>query len=185
VLTSGRTTTVIKLTPETLQKCFPNASKQKVALYAELLNQTLLKYGGNTLPRIHMFLAQIGHESGELRYTEELASGKAYEGRLDLGNNLPGDGKRYKGRGLIQLTGKRNYALASLALDLPLLETPEILSEPEPSCNVSGWFFENNKLWAFADRGDFKGLTKRINGGLNGWEDRLRLLKLCEKAITN
>jgi putative chitinase len=172
-----------RLTPELLQKCFPNASKQKVVLYAELINQTLLKYGGDTLPRIHMFLAQIGHESGELQYTEELASGIAYEGRLDLGNNLPGDGKRYKGRGLIQLTGKRNYALASLALDLPLLEKPEILSEPEPSCNVSGWFFQNNNLWTLCDLGDFKGLTKRINGRYNGMEDRLRLLALCQKYI--
>jgi putative chitinase len=76
---------------------------------------------------MRMFLAQIGHESGYLQYVQELASGKAYEGRADLGNTSPGDGVRYKGRGLIQITGKRNYALAGLALDLPLLEKPELL----------------------------------------------------------
>lgn len=174
----------LPLTHEQLQKSFPNASKQKVAHFLGPINTSLQRFGGHTLPRIQMFLAQIGHESGELRYVEEIASGKAYEHRLDLGNTQPGDGVRYKGRGLIQLTGKANYVLAGLALNLPLLEKPELLLQPEHAASVAAFFFENGKLWALCDRGDFKGLTKRINGGLNGYEDRLRLLKLAQAAIT-
>lgn len=130
-----------------------------------------------------MFLAQVGHESGQLRYTEELASGKAYEGRVDLGNTLPGDGVKYKGRGLIQITGKRNYALASLGLSLPLLEKPELLSQPEAAAESAGWFWMNSKLNSCCDKNDFKGLTKRINGGYNGLADREKLFERAKKVI--
>ncbi len=122
-----------------------------------------------------MFLAQIGHESGQLRYVKELASGEAYEGRVDLGNTAPGDGVKYKGRGLIQITGKKNYALAGLGLDLPLLEKPELLEEDLNASRSAGWFWKNNNLNSFVDKNDFRGLTKAINGGYNGWEDRLKL----------
>lgn len=175
--------TNLQISLEQLLKCYPNTSKQRASLFLEPLNQTFLRFGANTPQRIRYFLAQIGHESGELRYTEELASGKAYEGRLDLGNSAPGDGQRYKGRGLIQITGKANYALAALALNLPLLERPELLSDTEHAASSAGFFFENNNLWALCDSGDFRKLTRRINGGYNGMEDRLRLLKLAEKAI--
>lgn len=130
-----------------------------------------------------MFLAQIGHESGELRYVKEIASGEAYEHRTDLGNTEPGDGVKFRGRGLIQLTGRRNYALASIALDLPLLEHPELLETPENAALSAGWFWYNNNLNALADSGDFKAVTKRINGGYNGMKDRERLYALACKHI--
>lgn len=171
------------LTPDKLLKCFPNASKLKVMLYVEELNRLFPQFHVNTPQRLCMFLAQLGHESGELRYSEELASGKAYEGRLDLGNTQPGDGPRYKGRGLIQLTGKRNYTLASLAMNLPLLEKPELLLEPANAVYVSFWFFENANLWKWCDLNDFETLTKRINGGLNGLAHRLQLLENCKKQF--
>lgn len=174
------------LTPlslDQLVQLFPNATKARVSLFLEPLNHTLARFEINTPQRIQMFLAQIGHESGELRYTEEIASGKAYEGRLDLGNTQAGDGVRYKGRGLIQLTGRRNYTLASLGLDLPLLEKPELLSYIPHAVSSAGWFFSNNNLLSICDSGDFKKLTKRINGGYNGMEDRLRLLELAKKII--
>jgi putative chitinase len=118
------------------------------------------------------FLAQVGHESGQLRYVLELASGKAYEGRADLGNTSPGDGVRYKGRGLIQITGKHNYVLCGLALDLPLLDTPELLEEPAYAAASAGWFWHNKNLNALADLDDLVKVTKRINGGTNGMLDR-------------
>lgn len=173
----------LPLSLEQFAQCFPTASKLRVAQFVEPLNRTMQQYEINTPQRIQMFLAQIGHESGGLRYLEELASGKAYEGRLDLGNTQIGDGVRYKGRGLIQLTGRRNYTLASLALDQPLIEKPELLSSIELSALSSGWFFSNNNLLPICDSGDFKKLTKRINGGLNGYEDRLKYLEWCKKAV--
>jgi putative chitinase len=130
-----------------------------------------------------MFLAQVGHESAELRYTEELASGSAYEGRRDLGNTQPGDGVRYKGRGLIQLTGRRNYALCGLALDLPLLDQPSQLSEYLPATMSAGWFWQNNQLNSYCDKNDFIGLTKCINGGLNGLASRQAYLDRAIQVI--
>lgn len=135
----------------------------------------MLQYEINTKLRIAAFIAQLAHESGCFRYVRELASGKAYEGRKDLGNTVEGDGVKFKGRGLIQITGKSNYKNASLALfnDLRLLSNPELLEVPEYAVKSACWFWS---VWAKlndeADKGDFKTITKRINGGLNGWGDR-------------
>jgi putative chitinase len=137
----------------------------------------------NTPRRIQMFLAQIGHESGQLRYVKELASGQAYEGRKDLGNTHIGDGVKYKGRGLIQLTGRSNYVLASLALGLPLLEKPELLESPENAARVAGWFWYNKRLNGLADEGLFEKMTKVINGGLNGYADRYKLLQRAMEVV--
>ena len=131
------------------------------------------------------FLAQIGHESGELRFRAEIASGEAYEGRVDLGNSEPGDGRRFKGRGLIQLTGRANYAEYGRALgrETELLDNPELVETDSDLCvDVAGWFWAKRGLNALADADDLTAVTKRINGGLNGLEDRRRLLKRI-KAI--
>lgn len=171
------------VTKAQLQSIYREAKPSLIDQYLEPINQTLQRFDLNTPERQRMFLAQIGHESGQLRYTEELASGAAYEGRKDLGNTQSGDGVKYKGRGLIQITGRSNYALCSLALDLPLLETPEILKQL-PYCALSaGWFWNTNNLNSYCDKGDFYGLTKRINGGLNGIEDRVLLYKRACEAI--
>ena len=130
-----------------------------------------------------MFLAQIGHESGQLRYRKELASGEAYEGRKDLGNTKPGDGVRYKGRGLIQITGRNNYGLASLALGLPLLEKPELLEEDLNACRSAGWFWYKSNLNALADMGKFETITRRINGGMNGYSDRYKLYQRAFEIV--
>jgi putative chitinase len=144
-------------------------------MFLEPLNQTLEKYQINTPLRCSMFLAQIGHESGQLQYTEELDSGEAYEDRKDLGNSHTGDGVKYKGRGLIQITGRKNYVLCSLSLDLPLLENPELLASVPWAALSAGWFWNNNNLNSLADCSLMKECTRRINGGMNGWDDRLKL----------
>jgi predicted chitinase len=131
------------------------------------------------LRRAH-FLAQIGHESGELRFRTEIASGEAYEGRLDLGNVQPGDGPRFRGRGLIQLTGRANYTEfgRALGIEAELLADPDrVASDPDLCVKAAGWFWARRDLNALADANDLTQITRRINGGLNGLEDRRRLLR--------
>lgn len=163
------------ITLQQLQKIYKDAPVERLEKFLEPLNVTMSRYRIDRPQRIRMFLAQIGHESGQLRYVEELASGEAYEGRKDLGNNIPGDGVKYKGRGLIQITGKRNYALCSVGLDLPLLESPELLESPMNAAMSAGWYWDNANLNALCDAGFFKELTRRINGGYNGYADRYKL----------
>jgi putative chitinase len=129
-----------------------------------------------------MFLAQVGHESGGLHWLKEIwgptPTQTRYEGRKDLGNTSTGDGKKFMGRGLIQTTGKSNYAIAALALDLDLLEHPELLELPINAARSAGFFWQNNKLDSFSD---IKVVTKKINGGYNGLAERTALYN---KAVT-
>ena len=125
--------------------------------------------------RTASYLAQVGHESGRLKYLEEIASGKAYEGRTDLGNVHKGDGVRYKGRGLIMVTGRYNYQRCGEWLGIDLESHPQLLSEPEWAVKSSLWFWDVHGLNAYADNDDLRGQTKVINGGYNGYEDRQQL----------
>ncbi|ENU83089.1 hypothetical protein F974_01921 [Acinetobacter sp. CIP 102159] len=125
----------------------------------------------NSLRLIH-FLAQLAHESGNFRYMEEIASGAAYEGRKDLGNTQPGDGKRYKGRGPIQLTGRANYRRYGQQLGIDFENNPEIVAIPSVGLLVACKFWSDNGLNALADQDDLRAITRRINGGYNGFEDR-------------
>jgi putative chitinase len=119
------------------------------------------------------FLAQVGHESAELRYTEEIASGAAYEGRKDLGNTQAGDGVRFKGRGLMQLTGRANYAAFGNFTEQDLLTHPQLVaSDPRLAIDVATWFWTKHDLNALADADDIRAITHRVNGGENGLADR-------------
>lgn len=129
------------------------------------------------------FLAQVAHESGSLKYVQEIANGLAYEGRLDLGNNIQGDGVRYKGRGLIQLTGKANYALYGPLLGLDLLNRPEALEEPHWACFSAACFWHRNGLNELASGDKFGAITKKINGGYNGLDDRIAHWLRARKAL--
>lgn len=160
------------------------------AIYIDAPADTVLRFydalvagmtaGAITSPlRQAHFLAQVGHESGELRYTQELADGTAYEGRKDLGNTQPGDGPRFKGRGLIQLTGRANYAAfgKSVGRDFMTDTTCRLLAtDPALAVDVAVWFWTTRKLNTLADQDDLLAATKRINGGTNGLQDRARLL---------
>lgn len=125
--------------------------------------------------RIAAFLAHVAVESGEFQYAEEIADGSDYEGRSDLGNTEPGDGKRYKGRGPIQITGRDAYERCGKFLGLPLVQHPEMLAEPEYGCLAAAWFWREAKpaLNPASDMGWFRTTTRLVNGGLNGWLLRL------------
>lgn len=170
-----------------LKKIMPHAGK-RAEIYIAPLNAAMQEFGiAETPEREAAFLAQIAHESGEMRYVHEIASGEAYEGRKDLGNVEAGDGVRFKGRGLLQITGRANYAACSTALfDYPsrLLTNPELLEEPENACRSAGWFWGEINGNALADKENFLLLTKKINGGTNGYSDRLAYYDLAKKVLS-
>lgn len=164
---------------EKLQGIMVNARPIRVTTFFDLMQGKMKARGIDTARRQAHFLAQVGHESGELRYTEELASGDAYEGRADLGNTQPGDGPRFKGRGLIQLTGRANYKAYGDALGIDLVsgENPRrVGADPELAVDVACWFWQSNGLNAPADQDDIERITRSVNGGLNGFADRSRQL---------
>lgn len=161
------------LTIEELQAIMPRLSAVKAEEYHRLLVEAMAEAEITTPARIAAFLAQLAHESGEFRFWTELSRGDAYEGRKDLGNLHPGDGPRYKGRGPIQLTGRANYRAAGKALGLPLEKHPELAALPEHGFRIAAWYWTTRNLNTLADAGDFRTLTRRINGGLNGYAERL------------
>ena len=165
-----------------LALAYLNAADKEIPVFTPAIKKIMENYDINTPLRQMHFLAQIGCESGELHFLEELASGAAYEGRRDLGNTQPGDGVRYKGRGLIQLTGRANYTqytdyCRSRGLSVDAVANPEqVALDPQLCVDVAGWFWSTRSLNALADRDDLEGVTHRINGGLRGLDERRRLL---------
>jgi putative chitinase len=133
----------------------------------------------NTPQRLRHFLSQISHESGGLRYMEEIADGSDYEGREDLGNIQSGDGKRYKGAGVIQLTGRANYqAFFDFIKDPRIMEGCSYVAKTFPFTSAGFWW-HNNDMNALCDRSDVtvEMVTRRVNGGLNGLDDRIQYYK--------
>jgi len=175
---------------ENLRKIMPAAGK-RASVFLPFLNAAMAKYSINTALRQAAFLAQLAHESGQLVWVKELGSGKAYDtGRLanTLGNTpeADGDGQRYKGRGLIQITGRDNYAKVSMSLDIDCLAHPELLEQPEYACLSAAWFWSEHKLSELADIGtqeSFIKITKRINGGTTGLAERLGFYHAAREAL--
>ena len=111
---------------------------------------------------------------------EQIAN-NVYAGRM--GNTAPGDGWKYRGRGLIQLTGKTNYRLCGEALGLDLLAQPELLEKPQHACMAAAWFWSSNGLNSLADKGDIETITRRVNGGLTGLADRQAIYAWALKVL--
>jgi putative chitinase len=170
------------LTIDQLKRILPLAGL-RVEKFCEPLNDAMAEFSINTPARQAAFIAQIGHESGQLRYVRELASGAAYEGRKDLGNIVAGDGTRYKGRGLIQVTGRANYKACGDSLGLDLIDTPELLEQPANACRSAAWFWKSHGLNELADAGDQLRITRRINGGTNGLAERLAFFETAERVL--
>ncbi len=172
----------MNITREQLLAIMPNV-RIRADIFLPYLNKYMLKYGICTRLRVCHFLAQIAHESGELRYTKEIASGKEYEGRKDLGNVKPGDGVRYKGRGLIQITGRANYKQISDATGIDFIGHPDWMELPQWAVMSACWWWDNRGLNRLADKDALTLITQRINGGTNGLQDRLKYLARAKKAI--
>ena len=190
------------LTCEILRASMPGASSVDLDLFTDPLAQACAEWGIDTPLRQAAFLAQVGHESDDLNcrvenlnysteallrvfprhfdadqaaayaHQPERIGSRVYGNRMGNGNEAGGDGWRYRGRGLIQLTGRSNYTAACIALGIDLIGQPDLLEQPSLAARSAGWFWRRNNLNAFADRGDIVSITRRINGGLIGIEDR-------------
>jgi putative chitinase len=148
------------------------------------LNTQLGAAGIDTELRVAHFLAQTCEESDGFCTTEEYASGAAYEGRRDLGNTQPGDGVRFKGRGLIMITGRYNYTDYGKSLGLPLLIQPALAGCPVNAVKIAIAFWTKHELNVFADKDDIETITRRINGGLNGLATRQTYLVRAMRLLT-
>jgi putative chitinase len=170
----------------TFQKA-TSLSQSMAAKWCAPVSASMALYGIDTVARQAAFLAQIAHESGGFIYTKELwgptPAQKGYEGRADLGNTQPGDGHLYCGRGLIQITGRANYARVSKALNIDFVYSPELLEQPSLAAQSAAWFWNTHNLNQYADSGDFETLTRRINGGLNGLDDRRKRWETAKIAL--
>lgn len=164
----------------------------KLDIYLDPLNEAMREFEINTANRVRAFLSQILHESGSFLYMEEIADGSEYEGRKDLGNIVSGDGKRFKGRGPLQITGRTNYRLCGLALGLDLVSKPELLEDPRYAFKASAWWWKDKGLNGVADHSEdwtitieskkypagkkytkIQWITMKVNGGFNGLAERI------------
>lgn len=192
----------MQVTLEQMHICFPSASAQLISSFLEPLNETIDKYQINTPQRLSCFMAQIAHESACLKYTRELSDGKKYEHRTDLGNIDDGDGQKYVGRGLIQVTGRNNYIEVSEEFAVRFTDQPELLEGPMFASLSAGWFWKKKYLNSVADKNDswrrnwkgkdwnkFYWISILINGynskigEPNGMPDRLKYYELSKKAF--
>lgn len=169
-----------------LRAIMPTLTEDRAAAFVSPINDAMIAFGIDQNPRrVAAFLAQCAEESGEFRWLHELATGAEYEGRASLGNVQPGDGVKFKGRGLIQVTGRANYAACSLAMygDERLLETPELLEEPAGAAGSAAWFWQAHGLNLLADADNFEAITRVINGGLTGQDRRLEYWRRARQAL--
>lgn len=201
------------MTAETLQACMPHAKTFNVARFIGPLNNAMDKYFINTPKRQAAFLAQLAHESGSMRTVEEnlnytasqllvvfgkyfdettakeyahnpqRIANRVYANRMGNGDEASGDGWKYRGKGLIQVTGKTNHDLVSHALNFDFIKDPEKLCLPGAAALSAGWFWYTHGLNALADEGKFELITRKINGGINGLVDRVNHWKECKKAL--
>ncbi len=179
------------VTATQLGQIMRNASTRRLQEYAGPLNDAMAAHAITSLPRVAMFLAQLAHESGEFRYLREIWGPTAAQKRYEppsplarrLGNTEPGDGKRFMGRGPIQITGRDNYRRYGKLLGIDLETSPELAESAAVGFRIAGVFWQRNGLNALADAGDFTGVTQRINGGQNGAAERLRYYRAAREVL--
>ncbi len=180
----------MSITQQQLQQILPNAG-QTAGVFVPVLNTAMIRFQIVGTKRIAAFIAQIGHESGQFRYVRELGNDQ-YLSKYDTGTlakrlgNTPeadGDGQKYRGRGLIQITGRANYMMCGEALALDLVNHPELLEKPQHACMSAAWFWASRGLNTLADAGQFDTITRRINGGQNGAADRQALYARALKVL--
>ena len=203
------------LSEQQLQQIMPQASSANIDRYYQPLLSVTTSYNIDTPLRLAHFIAQIAHESGSLRYTEEnlnysasalrsvfgkyfktddeanayarqpeKIANRVYANRMGNGDEASGEGWKYRGRGLIQLTGKENYSNFGKSVIQDLITNPDPLAK-DPTTAVEGacWYWDNRKLNQYADQDDIVTITKKINGGLNGLEDRKAFLVRAKQVM--
>jgi predicted chitinase len=177
------------LSIDQLLKIMPHLPLAKAQTFFPSLCAAMDEAQINTKLRIAAFLAQIAHESCELKWMEEIWGPSLAQTRYEppsvlatrLGNTQKGDGYKYRGRGPIQLTGRSNYQIAGKALGLDLEANPDQVALPAAAFRVAGWYWTSRNINKLADASDFTGVTKAVNGGFNGLELRK---KYYEKALS-
>jgi predicted chitinase/uncharacterized Zn-binding protein involved in type VI secretion/GH24 family phage-related lysozyme (muramidase) len=174
-----------QVTVAQLKEIMPQAEHSQLEKYCAPLDSAMHEFEINTPRRQAAFIAQLAEESGEFKWVEELGSGAAYNGRADLGNTHPGDGPKYKGRGLIQITGRSNYAAVGKALDVDLIAHPEKLMEPSLACRASAYWYFARGLNKLADAGDFHEICLRVNGSNHGLKAREEYWARAKKVLGN
>ena len=166
------------ITEEQLKKIYPNCSPDNLKLYTEAFNKVWPRFDITTPKRIAAFLGQVGVESGELKYNKELpskwnkknpsdpkeATGTLYEGRKTLGNVIAGDGPKFIGRGILQLTGRANYLEYGRKLGINLADNPDLACQPEYSVAIACQYFKDRDILSAADKWDLAAITKKVNG---------------------
>jgi len=203
----------IQLNKEQLQAIMPSAKEENIEFYITALNEKLAEFEIDTNLRVAHFIAQIAHESGSFKYRKENLNysakalrsvfGKYFtsDGMADtharkpevianivyanrMGNSDSGDGWRYRGRGLIQLTGRDNYVRCGSAIGSNIEAEPDLLAEDANAAVAAAcWFWQSNKLNALADDDEIKKITRKINGGYNGLEDRTAILARAKTVL--
>lgn len=172
------------LSAKQLQEIMPKLDAGRASSYLKPLTDAMKQFEINTPKRQAAFLAQVAHESHELKFLEETLSNlEAYENRADLGNIKPGDGKRYKGRGPLMLTGRTNYRIAGQALKLDLENKPETMLQADVGFRVAAWYWKTQGMNELADRSDFRGITKRMHGNYKGIEARQKFYTKAKKTL--
>lgn len=161
------------VTPDDLTRVVPGIPAEKVEQYIAPLNDAMLHNGIDTPVRQAAFLAQLAVESDSFRTFEEYASGRAYEGRTDLGNIHPGDGERYKGRGAIQITGRHNYEKVSEHIGVDFVAHPELLAAPENAFTTAAWYWTSRDLNHVTDTAGIVRVSELVNGGHHALSRRI------------
>jgi len=171
---------------KTLARC-TGARLDRAERFADPITAAMQEFGISTPEQQAAFLANIGHESGGLHWLTELwgptIAQQRYEGRRDLGNVQPGDGFKFRGRGLLQTTGRANYAALSGHLGVDYLSDPDRLAQPLDAARSAGYFWQSHNLSPAADAGDFLKVVRTINGGYNGLSERQMLWASAKAAL--
>ncbi len=185
---------VSMLTAEQLQSIMPRLSDKRNSEFLPFLTGAMAEFAIDAPARAAAFLAQLAHESGQFRFMEEIWGPTDAQRRYepvtklsqDLGNTNAGDGKRFKGRGPIQLTGRANYQRFGDLLSVDLLADPPRAANPDVAFRVAGLFWSKkglNELADVATADAFKQITRRINGGTNGLADRQAFYAVARKVL--
>lgn len=179
------------ITAELIRAVAPECPERRAVLVAPALWSAARQQGITTAARVAAFVSQLAHESAGFRHWEEVwgptRAQRRYEGRRDLGNIQRGDGYRFRGRGPIQITGRANYERYRLRVrnrfGLDILQSPDVAADLEVGAYIAACYWVDHGLNDYADRGDFRTVTRKINGGFNGWGDRLKRYRRAKNFL--